>query len=47
MYSVVEVAGHQYRVKAGDLVDVQKLSDEVGSISLLIRFFSLVEKKSV
>ena len=31
MYGVVEISGHQYRVKAGDLVDVQKLSDEVGS----------------
>ena len=31
MYSVVEIAGHQYKVKAGDLIDVQKLSDEVGS----------------
>ena len=31
MYSVVEIAGHQYRVKAGDLIDVQKLSDEVGT----------------
>ena len=31
MYSVVEIAGRQYRVKAGDLIDVQKLSDEVGT----------------
>ena len=31
MYSVVEIAGHQYKVKAGDLIDVQKLSDEVGT----------------
>ena len=31
MYGVVEIAGHQYKVKAGDLIDVQKLSDEVGT----------------
>ena len=31
MYGVVEIAGHQYRVKAGDLIDVQKLTAEVGS----------------
>lgn len=31
MYGVVEVKGHQYRVKAGDVVDVQKLDAEVGS----------------
>ncbi|HLE12610.1 MAG: 50S ribosomal protein L21 [Bdellovibrionales bacterium RIFOXYD12_FULL_39_22] len=26
MYSVVEISGHQYKVKAGDLIDVEKLS---------------------
>ena len=31
MYGVVEIKGHQYRVKAGDLIDVQKLDSEVGS----------------
>lgn len=31
MYGVVEISGHQYRVQAGDLVDVQKLTDEAGS----------------
>ena len=31
MYGVVEIAGHQYRVKAGDVIDVQKLAAEVGS----------------
>ena len=31
MYGVVEIAGHQYKVKAGDLIDVQKLAAEVGS----------------
>jgi large subunit ribosomal protein L21 len=30
MYSVVEISGHQYRVKAGDIIDVQKLEDEAG-----------------
>ena len=31
MYGVVEIAGHQYRVQAGDIIDVQKLAAEVGS----------------
>ena len=30
MYSVVQIGGHQYRVQAGDLIDVQKLSEEEG-----------------
>ena len=30
MYAIVEVAGHQYKVKAGDLLDVNKLKDEAG-----------------
>ena len=31
MYGVVEIAGHQYKVKAGDVIDVDKLSAEEGS----------------
>ena len=31
MYGVVEVSGHQYKVQAGDLIDVQKLPEEAGS----------------
>jgi large subunit ribosomal protein L21 len=31
MYGVVEIAGHQYRVQEGDVVDVQKLDGEVGA----------------
>lgn len=31
MYGIVEIKGHQYRVKAGDIVDVQKLDEEVGA----------------
>lgn len=31
MYTIVEISGHQYRVKAGDLIDVQKLTAEEGS----------------
>ena len=30
MYGVVEIAGHQYRVSPGDLIDVEKLSEEAG-----------------
>ena len=31
MYGVVEIKGHQYRVKPGDLVDVQKIEGEPGA----------------
>lgn len=31
MYSIVEIAGHQYKVKAGDLIDTQKIETEEGS----------------
>lgn len=31
MYGVVEIAGHQYKVRAGDLIDVEKLNIEAGS----------------
>jgi len=31
MYGVVQIGGHQYKVQAGDILDVQKLSDEAGS----------------
>lgn len=30
MYSVVEIGGHQYKVQPGDIIDVQKLSEEEG-----------------
>jgi large subunit ribosomal protein L21 len=32
MYGVVEIAGHQYKVQAGDLIDVEKLAKEEGSL---------------
>lgn len=32
MYGIVEISGHQYKVKAGDVLDVQKLTaNEEGS----------------
>ena len=31
MFGVVEIKGHQYRVQAGDVIDVQKMDGEVGS----------------
>lgn len=31
MYGVVEISGHQYKVQAGDVLDVEKLSAEAGS----------------
>ena len=30
LYSVLKIAGHQYRVQAGDVVDVQKLNAQPG-----------------
>lgn len=30
MYTVVEIKGHQYKVKAGDLIDVERIDMEVG-----------------
>jgi large subunit ribosomal protein L21 len=32
MYGVVEIAGHQYKVQAGDLIDVEKLTKDAGSM---------------
>lgn len=31
MYGIVEIKGHQYKVKEGDIVDVQKMDAEVGA----------------
>ena len=31
MYGVVEIKGHQYRVQAGDIIDVQLLTEEAGT----------------
>ena len=31
MYSVLQIAGHQYWVQTGDIIDVQKLDAEPGS----------------
>ena len=31
MYGIVEIGGHQYKVQPGDLIDVQKLSEEAGT----------------
>jgi large subunit ribosomal protein L21 len=31
MYGIVEIAGHQYKVQAGDLIDVEKLAKEAGT----------------
>jgi large subunit ribosomal protein L21 len=30
MYSVVEIKGHQYKLKAGDMIDVEKIEAEEG-----------------
>lgn len=31
MYGIVEIGGHQFKVKAGDVIDVQKLENEANS----------------
>ncbi len=31
MYGIVEINGHQYKVKAGDIIDVEKLEGDVDS----------------
>jgi large subunit ribosomal protein L21 len=31
MYSIIKIGGHQYKVKAGDVVDVQKLEGDIDS----------------
>ncbi len=31
MYTVVEIKGHQYKLKAGDMIDVEKIEAEVGA----------------
>ena len=31
MYGIVEISGHQYRVKPGDVIDVQKIEGESGA----------------
>jgi large subunit ribosomal protein L21 len=31
MFGIVEIKGHQYRVSAGDVIDVEKMDAEVGS----------------
>ena len=35
MYGIVEIGGHQYKVQAGDLIDVEKLAHDAGSIITL------------
>ncbi len=31
MYGVVEIKGHQYRVSAGDIIDVEKMTEDEGN----------------
>lgn len=32
MYSIVEIKGHQYRVSAGDVIDVELMGEEAGAV---------------
>ena len=47
MYGIVEIAGHQYRVEAGMTLDVQKLSEEVGSTIELENVLFVGGEKSI
>jgi large subunit ribosomal protein L21 len=44
---VVEIGGHQYKVKAGDLIDVQKLDQENGSTVELEKVLFVVGEKTL
>jgi large subunit ribosomal protein L21 len=35
MYTIVEIKGHQYKVKAGDMIDVERIEAEVGDVLTL------------
>ena len=39
MYSVVEIAGFQYKVRPGDMLDVQKLDIEAGKDTTFTKVF--------
>ncbi len=49
MYSIVEVSGHQYKVQAGTLFDVQKLDAKEGDLITLdkVLFVGVDEEHSV
>ncbi|HLW75625.1 MAG TPA: 50S ribosomal protein L21 [Bryobacteraceae bacterium] len=47
MYAVIETGGKQYRVAAGEAVDVETIAGEVGSSVELGRVLALVEGDSV
>jgi large subunit ribosomal protein L21 len=47
MFSVIEVAGHQYNVRPGDVIDVQKLEAEVGSTIELDRVLLVGGEKTL
>jgi large subunit ribosomal protein L21 len=32
MYTVVEIKGHQYKLSAGDMIDVERIEAEVGAV---------------
>ena len=47
MYGVVEISGHQYRVTPGDLIDVEKLSEEAGKTITLDKVLFVGGEKPV
>ena len=44
MFAVVETGGKQYRVKVGDIIKVEKLEVEVGSLFSFDKIMSVGEK---
>jgi large subunit ribosomal protein L21 len=47
MYGIVEIGGHQYRVQAGDLLDVEKLVNEAGTDVTFEKVFFVGGEKSI
>ena len=47
MYSVVEIKGHQYKLQAGDLIDVEKIDAEVGKTVELDKVLLIGGEKTI
>lgn len=47
MYTIVEIKGHQYKLAAGDMIDVEKIEAEVGSTVSFDRVLLVAGAKTV
>ena len=47
MYAVVETGGKQYRVSKGDIIRVEKLDVEVGSVVTFDKIFLVVKEGAI